>query len=169
MSNEKEKKAIMPQAKDLEPACCIGVLTGHPVFMPNPGSLIVANVGQSIKPNPPRIRLNTDYIKGIYVDEIEKIVVVKFADNSIEKVKCSKEDDFDPTVGVSLALSRHLFGSHSRFYKHVVKRKTQYVKRAEANSYGSYVKWCHENKKRFVSETTFKKNKAKYLNRMKGE
>lgn len=163
MEKEQEKKVEKtPEEKNTNTDPIIGIFKGHPVLILGKGINLASTSNKTAK-------LTTDFVQGIYVDEVKRIVVVKFYDNSIEKVHCSKEDDFDPTVGVSLALSRRLFGSHSRFYKHVVKRKTQYVKRAEANSYAAYRKWCKENGEYLISETTFKKNKAKYLNRMKGE
>ena len=116
-----------------------------------------------------RISLTIDYVKAIYVDEQARLIVVKFQDNQIEKIKCSKEDDFDISIGVSLAIARHVFGSHARFYKHILGKKVIYTKRLEPTEYEIYNKWCKEHKERLVSETTFKKNKAKYLNRMKGE
>ena len=113
--------------------------------------------------------LYKDYVKNIYVDEPARIVVVKFYDDSIEKVKCHDGDDFDVSIGASIGIARHLFGSHTSFYKHIIKKKTVYVKRVEPTEYDNYIKWCKENNIRLISETTFRKNKAKYLNKMKGE
>lgn len=113
--------------------------------------------------------LTTDYVKRIFVDEQEKIVVVKFYDDTIEKVKCSNEDDFDVQVGVAIAIARHIFGSHSCYYKHILGKKITYTKKAELSYYENYIKWCKEHKERLISENTFKKNKAKYLKKMEGE
>ena len=115
------------------------------------------------------ICIDTNYVKRIFVDEQEKVIVVKFLDNTIEKVKCSEEDDFDINVGVAIAIARHIFGSHSNYYKKILGKIT-YTKKAESTEYEKYIKWCKETKtRRLVSESTFKKNKAKYLSKMEGE
>ena len=70
----------------------------------------------------------TEIVEHIYVNEEKRIIVVKFVDGTVEKVKCDEEDDFDVTIGVALAICRRIFGSHARFYKKVVKDKTILVK-----------------------------------------
>lgn len=117
--------------------------------------------------------LDASYVKSIHVDEVERVVVVRFHDNSKEIVKCGKNDEFDVAVGVALGIARHLFGSHAAFYKRVVAKKTQYTKRLPteeiSTEYALYCIWCKNNHKRVASEKTFKKNKNKYLAKMKGE
>ena len=60
-------------------------------------------------------------IKGVYPNEKKKIVVVKFNDNSVVKVKCQKEDNFDIYVGVALAYCYKKYGTNSQFRKFVDK------------------------------------------------
>lgn len=64
---------------------------------------------------------NNYKIKGIYPNEKKKLVVVKFDDDSVIKVKCSKEDEFDVYVGVALAYSYKQYGSNTKFRKMVDK------------------------------------------------
>ena len=125
----------------------------------------------SSRENPLYIPMHPNYVKGVYVDEIEKIVTVVFYDGGREIVRCGENDEFDIAVGVALGVCRHLFG-HTQFYKHIVKKKMSYTKRlaeAKINEYETYVNWCKINHKRIASETTFRKNKNKYLAKMKGE
>ena len=135
------------------------------------GSVLVPNALKfcELKVDPKKTFLSSSYVKSIYVDEPARIVVVKFYDDSIEKVKCHDGDDFHVSIGASIGIARHLFGSHTSFYKHIIQKKTVYVKRLEPTEYDNYIKWCKENNIRLISETTFRKNKAKYLNKMKGE
>lgn len=118
------------------------------------------------------IHIHPDFIKKVFVNLEERIVVVLFSNDEKEIVKCSENDDFDVTIGVALAVCRHLFG-HTNFYKKIVGKKTYYQQKREKkvanNDYVAYLKWCEANKKRKVAEATFKKNKYKYLARMKGE
>lgn len=75
----------------------------------------------------PLVSLDTDIVEAIYANKKSKVVVVKFKNGDKEIIKCSKDDDFDVTVGVALAISRHIFGSHAKFYKNIVEAKTTYV------------------------------------------
>jgi len=127
---------------------------------------------KGIKPRLPRHNLTTEFVDKIYVDDEEKVVVVKFCTGDTEVVKCGEHDEFDINVGVALGICRYLFGNHTRFYKHVVERKTihnQKRKATKKSDYDLYRDWCAKNHKRFASEVTFVKNKAKYLAKMKGE
>lgn len=128
------------------------------------------------EPQPIKIGFKPNYIKAIYVDEVEKVVVVRFVDGGKEIVKCGEHDEFDVSVGVALGIARHLFGNHTQFYKHVVEKKTVYVKKKDDElvnvgdkEYDRYVAWCKKNHKRLASYSTFKKNKNKYLAKTKGE
>ena len=116
--------------------------------------------------------LDIDYVDKIYVDEDARTVVTVFADKTKEVVKCSENDEFDVVVGVALGIARRLFGNHTNFYKKVVGKKAIYVKKKSSrkpSEYEIYRKWCLDNHKRLANEVTFKKNKNKYLAKMKGE
>ena len=63
-------------------------------------------------------------IKGIYPNQSKGIIVVKFQDDSIVKIKCCEEDEFDINIGVALAYAYKCFGSKSHFKKEV-KRLTK--------------------------------------------
>ena len=66
-------------------------------------------------------------IKGIYPNEKKRILVVKFNDDSIVKLACHKDDDFDINIGVALAYAYKCFGSKTHFKK-VVKELTKEIK-----------------------------------------
>ena len=86
--------------------------------------LPIINFNSIISPEQTKcIDLDPDIIKGIYVNEAKRIVVVRFSDGSVEKVKCCEEDDFDVTVGASIAICRYIFGSHTAFYRKVIGKK----------------------------------------------
>lgn len=78
----------------------------------------------------------------VIADAGKKITVVKFADNSVEVIKCSKDDDYDVYVGVALAKARHEAGSNTAFHKAVdellvtVKPKVKKVKQPEPKKAG---------------------------------
>ncbi len=63
-------------------------------------------------------------IKQVFVNETEKVVVVLFGDGTKEVVKCSPDDAFDPYVGVSVAVTRHQYGTTSKFRREVDKVTT---------------------------------------------
>ena len=63
-------------------------------------------------------------IKGIYPNQSKGIIVVKFQDDSIVKIKCCEEDEFDINIGVALAYAYKCFGSKS-YFKKEVKRLTK--------------------------------------------
>ena len=63
-------------------------------------------------------------IKGIYPNQSKGIIVVKFQDDSIVKIKGCEEDEFDINIGVALAYAYKCFGSKSHFKKEV-KRLTK--------------------------------------------
>lgn len=58
-------------------------------------------------------------IKSIQIFEEKKIVTVVFADNKIKVVRCAEGDNFDPNIGVALAIAEHLYGSKTKFRKFV--------------------------------------------------
>lgn len=57
----------------------------------------------------------SNLIKGVYANEAEKIVVVKWLDNTTTKVKCCEGDSFDLYTGVAIALCKKMFGSKNKF------------------------------------------------------
>lgn len=63
-------------------------------------------------------------IASIHVTPSKKVVVVKFkfGPHRTEVVKCDDQDNFDPYVGVAIAIARHQYGTTSQFHKYVDKR-----------------------------------------------
>lgn len=59
----------------------------------------------------------SQFITKVISDPVKKITVVIFMDGKKEVVKCAEEDEYDVYVGVSLALSRRIFGTNSAFHK----------------------------------------------------
>lgn len=57
----------------------------------------------------------SNLINSVYVNEAEKIVVVKWLDNTTTKVKCCEGDNFDLYTGVAIALCKKMFGSKNKF------------------------------------------------------
>lgn len=66
-------------------------------------------------------------IKSILVNEVARVVTVKFLDGDVRIIKCHKEDEFDYNIGVSLAISEHVFGSKTQRSK-FIKNNASYVK-----------------------------------------
>lgn len=60
-------------------------------------------------------------IKGIYPQEKKRMVVVKFMDNSIVKLNCHPEDQFDVGVAVAYAIAYKLYGSKGAFKREIEK------------------------------------------------
>ena len=58
-----------------------------------------------------------DRIKTIYVNKDERLVVVRWVDNTTTKVKCQPGDDFCVDIGVALAYCYKFFGSKTQFRK----------------------------------------------------
>lgn len=65
--------------------------------------------------------VNHAAIEKVIANEAGKTVIVFFKDGGKEVVHCSKEDTFDVYVGVSVAISRHLNGTTSKFRRFVDK------------------------------------------------
>lgn len=59
----------------------------------------------------------SQFITKVIADPKKKITVVIFMDGKKEVVKCAQEDEYDVYVGVSLALSRRMFGTNGAFHK----------------------------------------------------
>lgn len=64
-----------------------------------------------------------------FINEDKKIVTVKKPDDSVIKVKCDKRDEFDPYVGVALAMAYKEFGSKAAFKKYVDTNVTKQSKK----------------------------------------
>lgn len=58
-------------------------------------------------------------IKSVTINENKRKVTVVFGENGYTIATCSEEDDFDPAVGVALALAYRRFGSKTKFHKYV--------------------------------------------------
>ena len=61
--------------------------------------------------------LAKEKIKTIYVNKTERVVVVRWIDNTTTKVKCQPGDDFSVDIGVALAYCYEVFGSKTKFRK----------------------------------------------------
>lgn len=66
-------------------------------------------------------------VSKIVINKTAKCVVVKFYDHAEEVVHCDEDDEFDPRIGIALALAYHLFGSKNKF-KDFIKKKSKYLK-----------------------------------------
>lgn len=66
-------------------------------------------------------------IKSVLVNKKKRLITVVFSDKDVRIIKCNKEDHFDVSVGVALAISEHLFGSKTQRNKWLEKH-TKYVK-----------------------------------------
>ena len=64
-----------------------------------------------------------------FINEDKKIVTVKKPDGSVIQVKCDKRDEFDPYVGVALAMAYKEFGSKAAFRKYVDTNVTKQSKK----------------------------------------
>jgi len=58
-------------------------------------------------------------VTNIYVNEAERIVVVKFSDGSVSKATCSKADVFDVHAGFAIAVAKKLYGNSQDFHNKV--------------------------------------------------
>ena len=66
-------------------------------------------------------------IKSILVNEVAKVVTVKFLDGDVRIVRCHAQDEFDYNIGVSLAISEHIFGSKTQRSK-LIKNNARFIK-----------------------------------------
>lgn len=69
-----------------------------------------------------RHRRITSAVKGIHIDpnpdkDGRKTVAVTFHNGDAQVVKCGVNDEFDPKIGVALAIAYESFGSRSQFRK----------------------------------------------------
>lgn len=60
-------------------------------------------------------------IKNVFFNEVKKTTTVVFNDHTSVIVKCTNNDEFDPEMGLAMALARKCFGSRSKFQKAVAK------------------------------------------------
>ncbi len=60
-------------------------------------------------------------IKNVFFNEVKKTTTVVFNDHTSIIVKCTDKDEFDPEMGLAMALVRKCFGSRSKFQKAVAK------------------------------------------------
>ena len=58
----------------------------------------------------------------VTVNEAKRVVCVVFKDGSKQLVRCSPEDQFDPEIGVALAIARNQCGSKTRLRKLIAER-----------------------------------------------
>lgn len=63
-------------------------------------------------------------IRSITVNKEKKIVTVVFKDGDVRMSKCCKEDKFDVSVGVALAVSYRFFGSKTKMHKEIKRLTT---------------------------------------------
>ena len=60
-------------------------------------------------------------IKGIYPQKEKRLVVVKFSDDSIIKLHCHEEDEFNVEIAAALAIAYKLYGTKGEFRRQVKK------------------------------------------------
>lgn len=64
-------------------------------------------------------------IDGVFINKGKRVCTVIFSNGHKQVVRCNPKDDFDPEVGVSLAIARELLGSRSALRKLIDKRAKQ--------------------------------------------
>ena len=60
-------------------------------------------------------------VKGIYPQLDKRLCVVKFDDNSIVKLHCHEEDEFDVEIATALAIAYKVYGAKGEFRRQVEK------------------------------------------------
>lgn len=63
-----------------------------------------------------------NYIKTITVNDKKRVVTVKFFGGDVQMAKCSKHDEFDPVMGVSICIAAHEAGSKEKLKKFIAER-----------------------------------------------
>lgn len=71
-----------------------------------------------------------NYMRSILINEEKRVVTVVFHNGDVRIVKCAPEDDFDPEIGVCLAIARHKLGSKSQIRK-IVGCKAKVISKKE--------------------------------------
>lgn len=66
-------------------------------------------------------------IKNVLVNEKARAITVKFLDGDVRVIKCNEKDEFDYNIGVSLAISEHIFGSKTQRSK-FIKNNARFIK-----------------------------------------
>lgn len=68
------------------------------------------------------------YISDIYADPEKGVIVVKWADKTVTKVKVDSADNWDLEAGVNAAIVKRLYKSHNAF-KNFITKNTTYIQR----------------------------------------
>lgn len=71
--------------------------------------------------NKEEIYMTIPEIKNVFFNEVKKTTTVVFNDHTSIIVKCTDKDEFNPEMGLAMALVRKCFGSRSKFQKAVAK------------------------------------------------
>lgn len=71
-----------------------------------------------------------NYMRSILINEEKRIVTVVFHNGDVRIVKCAPGDDFDPEIGVCLAIARHKLGSKTQIRK-IVGCKAKVISKKE--------------------------------------
>ena len=58
-------------------------------------------------------------IRSVTVNETKRIITVVFNDGDVRMEHCSKEDHFDPKIGIALCVVHHMAGSKNKYNKMV--------------------------------------------------
>lgn len=69
-----------------------------------------------------------EYISDIYADPEKGVIVVKWADKTVTKVKVDSADNWDLEAGVNAAIVKRLYKSHNAF-KNFITKNTTYIQR----------------------------------------
>lgn len=98
-------------------------------FMYSDGSKLATYMnGESISTvNPPLPPVNEfndydalrDMIKSVTVNEKKRATTVVFKDGDVQIARCSKNDEYDKTVGIAICIAAHLAGSKEKLKKFV--------------------------------------------------
>jgi hypothetical protein len=76
----------------------------------------------------------TKLVDHVLYDEEKRIIIVFFVDGTKIVKKCNSEDKFDIYVGVSLAITKYLFGNNTtNFIKFVDRKKKKLTNKKEAH------------------------------------
>ena len=69
-----------------------------------------------------------EYIYDIYADPEKGVIVVKWADKTVTKVKVDSADNWDLEAGVNAAIVKRFYKSHNAF-KNFITKNTTYIQR----------------------------------------
>lgn len=78
-------------------------------------------------------------IQSILINEEAKVVTIKFLDGDVRVIRCHQEDEFDYNVGVSLAISEHIFGSKNQRNK-IIKEVAKVIKKSKVTQSNKKIK-----------------------------